>query len=180
MDKKSPAFASPENILSQLDIQPDMKLADFGCGHGHFTIPMAVLVGEKGEVYALDVVKETLEAVKNKAELEGISNIKIIHCNLEILGSSKLEDNSIDLVLIRNVLFQSQKKSEIVREARRILKHQGRLALIEWQPKASLAPRDTWLISKEQVQNLAETEGLVFNKELGLDEQHYGLVFVKP
>ena len=97
-------FLKPEQILSQLGVRDQMEVADFGSGHGYFSIPLAKMI-PGGKVYAIDVVKETLEAVKSKSELEKIKNIKTTHANLETLGSSGLNDQSMDLVLLRNILF---------------------------------------------------------------------------
>lgn len=178
MEKVINGLIQPNEILNQLDLRDNMVVADFGCGNGYFSIPMAKLIPQ-GQVYALDVVKETLEAVKSQAKLEEIENIETVHCNLEIIGSSQLEDDSIDLVLMRNILFQSQKKLEIIKEAKRVLKPEGQLVLLEWVPGASLAPKGDLLITKEQAQELVKTEGMNFNKELVTDNQHYGLIFKK-
>ncbi|MBU1289690.1 class I SAM-dependent methyltransferase [Patescibacteria group bacterium] len=169
-------LSRPEEILKRMGIRDNAQVADFGCGNGYFSVPLAKIVNQ-GKVYAVDVVKETLEAVKSKADLEGISNIETIHCNLEVLGSSKLDDNSMDFVLMRNILFQSQKKEEIIKEARRVLKEGGQLVVIEWIASSALAPKGGWLISKKEARQLAENEGLLFEKELEIDSQHYGLVF---
>ncbi|MBU1177163.1 MAG: class I SAM-dependent methyltransferase [Patescibacteria group bacterium] len=171
-------FLQPTEILKQIDIRNNMHIADFGCGNGYFSIPMAK-IAEQGHVYALDVIKDTLEAVESKAELENISNIETIHCNLENLNGSKLDNESIDLVLLRNILFQSQKKSEIVKEAKRVLKDNNTLVLVEWIKDSSLAPKDGWLISKEEAQQLVKLEGFEFEKELKIDNHHYGLIFRK-
>lgn len=176
MDKINNSLIQPEDVLKQLDLHNNMRIADFGCGNGYFSVPMAK-INNQGQVFALDVIKEALEAVISKANLEGVKNIKTVHCNLEILGSSKLDDESIDLVLMRNILFQSQKKSEILKEAKRVLKSDGRLVLLEWAPGASMAPKEGWLIGKDEVKRLAQTEKFSFEKELALDNQHYGLIF---
>lgn len=176
--KEVNGLLGPKAILEQLDLRDNMQIADFGCGNGYFSIPMAKIIPQ-GKVYALDVVEETLEAVNSQAKLEKITNIVTARCNLEILGSSKLKDESIDFVLMRNILFQSKKKSEIIKEAERVLKKEGQLVLIEWIPGSSLAPNHGWFISKEEIQKLIEIEGLSLDRELELDHQHYGLVFKK-
>lgn len=169
-------FLKPEEILSQLNIHDSMIVADFGCGGGFFSIPLAKLV-KQGQVYALDVIKENLEAVRSKAELENIDNIATVHCNLEVPGSSKMEDNSADIVILRNILFQSQKKEEILQEAKRILKGDGQVVIIEWIKGASIAPEEGWFVAKDEIKNLADRQELILDKELSLDNQHYGLVF---
>ncbi|MFH1966811.1 MAG: class I SAM-dependent methyltransferase [Patescibacteria group bacterium] len=178
MEKIINGLIQPNQILSQLDLRDNITVADFGCGNGHFSIPLAKAI-PKGKIYALDVIKETLEAVKSQANLEGIENIITVHCNLEILGSSKLENDSVDLVLMRNILFQSQKKEEIIKEAKRVLKSEGQLILLEWIPGASMAPTSGFLITKEESQKLVEVEGMNFSKDLIVDNQHHGSVFKK-
>ena len=49
---------SAENIIRYIGIDSGQKILDFGCGSGHYTIPIAKVVGEKGVVYALDEDKE--------------------------------------------------------------------------------------------------------------------------
>lgn len=171
-------LSRPEDILEQLNIHDSEKVADFGCGGGYFSIALAKIVSQ-GKVYAIDVIKEALEVVESKAVFEKISNIETIRCDLEVLGSSKLEDDSIDLVLARNILFQSEKKAKIIREARRVMKDGGQLVLIEWIADSVLSPKEGWLISKEEARRLVEGEGLVFERKILIDNQHYGLVFKK-
>lgn len=178
MTEEIVGLSRPEEILEQLSISDKAKVADFGCGSGYFSIPLAKIV-QQGKVFSFDVVKEALEAVKSKAVLEGISNIETTHSNLEIFGGSKLGEESIDFVLMRNILFQSQKKEEIIKEARRVLGRGGQLVLIEWIIGSSLAPKEGWFISKEDARQLLENEGFIFEKELAIDNQHYGLVFKK-
>lgn len=176
--KEFNGLLKPVEILSQIEIRDNMIVADFGCGHGHFSIPLAKMA-PNGKIYALDIIKSALEVVKSQAELEKISNIETRHTNLEISGSSKLDNQSVDIVLLRNILFQSEKKEEIIKEADRILKEQGRIVLIEWIPGASLAPKEGWLISNEQAQKLIENQGWTLDTELEMDNQHYGMIFKK-
>jgi len=178
MKKKTAGFLNPEAILKQLDIRDNMQIADFGCGHGYFSIPLAK-VANQGKVYILDVRKSALEAVKSQAELDKVDNIKAIHCNLEIPNGSKLPNNSIDLVVLVNILFQTEKKGEIIKEAKRVLKKQGQMVVIDWIPNSSLAPKKGWTISKNEARKIVEDKKMIFEKDLEINNQHYGMVFRK-
>jgi len=174
-------FVNPDKVLVQLDIKEGMKIADFGCGHGYFAIPIARAVGSEGRVYAIDVLAEALEAVRSRAQLENIVNIETSRGNLETPGGSNLGDSSVDMVLLHNVLFQSQKKSDIIKEARRVLKIGGSFEIIDWQEvRASIGPENGWRLAPEEARRLAESEGFIFAKSFDAGEYHFGLLFRQP
>lgn len=168
----------PDQVVAQLHVGNGMQVADFGCGHGYLSIPLAQAASH-GTVYCFDVVEEELNALRSHARLKGVRNIKDIRANLEAPDGSKLADDSIDLVMMANILFQSQLKAKIIEEAVRVLKPGGRLVIIDWIIGASLAPEGGWLLSSEEAVTLAEAAGLTLGKELKMDEQHFGLVFKK-
>lgn len=175
------SFTRPEEVISQLGSVEGKKVADFGTGHGYFSIPMAKAVGKEGAVYALDIQKSALEAVKSRAVLDNISNLQTIWANLETVGGTKLENNSVDVVFIKNVLFQSEKKEDILKEAWRVLANDGQLVIIDWQPSASreIGPREGWLIDSHEAQSLIGQAGFKFIKDLSLDQYHFGFIFKK-
>ena len=168
-------FLNPESILEQLNLNPNMIVADFGCGSGGFTIPLAGEV-EDGLVYGLDIQGEPLSVLKGRILLENIKNIKIIKTNLENPKGSTLSAESVDMVLIPNVLFQIENKSAIILEALRILKSSGKLVIIDWLTKASQRPAEG-RISKEDMIKLAKDQGLSFEKDFDAGKYHYGIVF---
>ncbi|MBU1102112.1 class I SAM-dependent methyltransferase [Patescibacteria group bacterium] len=178
--KGSGGFIQPEKVLAQLGIEEGMKVADSGCGHGYFTVPVAKTIGPEGKVYAVDVLAEALEVVRSRAQMENLLNIQTLRGNLEISGGSKTPGDSVDLVLIHNVLFQSQKKSDIIKEARRALKDGGRLELIDWLPeKKAIGPQEGWRISAEEAKNLVQEQGFSFERSFDAGEYHFGLIFTK-
>ena len=176
--KEAGGFSKPEETIKQLNIKEDMIIADFGCGAGYFTVPLAK-AAEEGKVYALDVLAEALESVRSRAKLEGLFNIETKHCDLEILGGSGLEDNSIDLVLLGNILFQSFQKDDIIKEARRVLKKDGKLIIIDWKPNQSMGPPEKLIISSDAVKKMVKEQSLGFEKEFPVDNYHWGMAFKK-
>lgn len=172
------ANLQPSDLINALQIQPGMFIADFGCGGGHFTFLLAKRVGEQGKVYALDVQAPPLEMIKARAAAEGAKNIQTIRANLEIPGSSTLADASQDRVLIANVLFQSPKKEAILQEARRILKPNGSLVLIEWRKGAGgFGPPDDLRMDEDQIRTLVQGQQFAPTGDLHLGKYHHIMTF---
>lgn len=170
-------FLNPEKILDELDIKNNIIVADFGCGSGGFTIPLAKKVDD-GLVYGIDLMESPLSVLKSTARLGNLNNIKIIKTNLETPRGSTIGGSSVDMVFIPNVLFQVDNKSAIILEAIRILKNSGKLIIIDWLTKASQGPEEG-RISKEEVIRLATDQGVKFDKEFNAGKYHYGLIFTK-
>jgi len=172
-------FLHPEQVIKQIDFAPGQKVADFGCGAGYFTILMAQAIGPDGQVYACDVQTGPLESVTEKAKAANVFNIKTVRCNLEIPNSSKIASESLDRVMIANILFQSQKKDTILQEAKRVLKSQGQIIIIDWEPKASLAPKEGWSLSRDQAIDITKKLDLTLVKEIHAGEYHWGIILKK-
>jgi len=172
-------FLILKKIIEELDIKEGMEIADFGCGAGYFTISMAKAVGQRGKVYSLDVLKTALESVHSKAKVEGLLNIESIWSNLEVANGSKLENESMDLVLSANILFQSTQKAGIIKEAKRVLKSKGKMVIIEWRENQLMGPSENLIISKNLAQDLVEKEGLKLEKEFPAGDNHWGIIFIK-
>ncbi len=170
-------FASPEDMLSSVGlIAPEMQVAEFGCGAGFFAVVLARLVGEKGKVFAIDILESALEATKSKAMRAGLNNLEYIRANLEELDGSRIPSGSLDVTLLANILFQSDKKEAILNEAKRVLRPNGFLVVIEWKDNAKLGPI-TYKISESSLKELIQSIGFFLIKEFFVDNYHYGLVF---
>ncbi len=175
------AFLVPERIVRYFDLEAWDHVADFGAGHGYFTIPMAQLVGGNGKVYAIDIQKPVLETIKARAKLEHLLNVEAVWADLEKERGSRLKDRFLDFTVISNILFQAENKEALFQEAYRILREGGRLAVIEWGPEenSSFGPARDLRIKKEVVRELAEQAGFNLMKEFEAGIYHYGLLFKK-
>ncbi len=171
-------FLEPKKIIAKVGLKPNFQVAEFGCGSGDFTIALAKVLPE-GIAYALDIQEEPLSALIGKARAEGLSNIKIIQSDLEEPRGSTLEDESLDLVLITNIFFQSERKEAILKEAKRIIKPEGKIVIIEWKPDSLFGP-EQGRVSFEKIEKMARVKtGLKLIKEIGAGTYHWGAIFKK-
>ena len=170
-------FIDPEDILDKVKLRSGMVGAEFGCGSGHWALALARHLN-KGTVYAIDLQAEPLSALRGKAEQAMISNIKTRKRNLEKPEGSGLEKWSISVVLIPNLLFQIEKKEEVLKEAKRILEPNGFLIIVDWKKEGRLLPNQPY-ITAYQVKAMVQKLGFTLLKELPAGTSHYALVFQK-
>jgi ubiquinone/menaquinone biosynthesis C-methylase UbiE len=175
-------FVSPEQIIEMLDLAPPMVVADFGCGSGHYVIGAAKKVGKSGKVYAIDIQQEMLSFVRSQAQMVGLNNVETIWTDLEMPNATRLKENTVDLIIISNILFQAEDKNQVLKEALRILKTGGRMVVIEWnieEQGSKLGPIMDARISPQDAKTIFEGAGFSFVKEFDPGEHHYGLIFKK-
>ena len=174
------SFLDPGMIVNQIgSLAPGMLVADFGCGAGFFTIELAHRLDENGRVYAVDVQKDVLDAVKEKSQSQGLKGIEFVHANLETVNSTPIGEKSLDMVWMVNVLFQNKAKDGLFKEAYRVLKPGAELVVVDWVPNQPLGP-DGLRLSQDEVQQLGSQTGFQFVRSLETGEYHHGSVFNKP
>ncbi len=173
-------FADPSAIVSQLSVEPGSKIADFGCGSGFFSFEFAKRVGPEGMVYAFDVLPSALEAVASRAKSLNLTNISTKRVNLEKENGSGLASQSVDWVIIKDILFQNKDKSIILGEVARVLKLGGHAVLMEWNPEDALVGPDVALrVSQKQLRTLVESVSLIVERELNVGGFHYAFLVKK-
>ncbi|MCK4918860.1 MAG: methyltransferase domain-containing protein [Candidatus Pacebacteria bacterium] len=174
----SGGLMNPDSIIEDLNIKDGMTVADFGCGAGYFTIPIAKIVKNSGKVYAIDVLNSSLESVSSKAKLYGLLNITTIRANVEAKGSLEIEDKSTDFVILANILFQTNDYDSVLNEAKRITKNDGKIVIIDWIPnKIPMGPKFEHCLSENDIKKLAIKNGLKAIKVINAGSNHYGMVF---
>ncbi len=175
-------FVRPEEIIKNLRLEPGMAVADFGAGSGHYSIAAAKIVRNNGKVYAIDVQKELLGKIKSSAEINNLLNIEIVWSDLEKNQGSRLADDSVDAVIVSNILFQTEKKETMAKEALRILKKGGKVMVVEWDKDSvsgKAGPSLGRRVSRNECENFFKNAGFNLQKEFPAGENHYGQIFVK-
>ena len=170
-------FAQPRQNIAALHISGGMRVADFGAGSGAYTLAIAERLEGSGKVYAIDVQRDLLRRISNEAARRGLSNVEVIWTDLEMPRASKLANESIDLVLVSNVLFQVPDKLQVLKEARRIVKGAGNVAVIDWSGSfGGMGPVKEDVVKKDQAVLLAKKAGLELDREFTAGTHHYGLI----
>lgn len=180
-DNKKTILFDIEGILRKISIEEGQKVAELGCGNfGFFVWPLAKLVGRRGQVYAVDVLRNTLEEVKRQALKENLPQVKTVWSNLEIFKATTIETNSLDAALLVNILHQSDKRTEILREAIRLLKRGGKLLIVEWgNTDSPFGPTPGKRVKLEALKSAAPKIGLNIQEEFPAGPYHYGLILIK-
>jgi ubiquinone/menaquinone biosynthesis C-methylase UbiE len=178
---KTPSLFDIEKIIGKIKLEEGQKVADLGCGNfGFFVWPLAKIVGRKGTVYAVDILKSGLDEIKRRALKENFPQVKTIWSNLEIFKATTIENNSLDGALLINVLHQSDRKADILRESLRMLKRGGKLMIIEWGSSESpLGPHPDRRVRLESLKLAVNKLGLEIKQEFLAGPYHYGLILSK-
>ncbi len=167
----------PMSILDNCNIQRQDDVADFGCGPGIFSIPLARMT--KGTVYCFDVLESALEAVENRAQIMGLSNIVTRRSNLERLHGSGLEDRAVRHVVMRKIILQNSDRPSLFAESYRVLHEGGNLLVVGWGDDVVRGFGMEKRIPPEEVVALAGQAGFGHTMEVDAGQYHYAYVFTK-
>lgn len=173
-------FSDPENNVRQFGLTPGMVVADFGSGSGFYSITAAKAVAPSGKVFAVDIQKDLLQKLKNGAREKHLNNIDVVWGDLEHLGGTKLRENSIDAVIICNLFFQIDNKDALCLEAKRILRPNARVMVVDWAGSfGGIGPAEKDVVTKIEAAAFFLDHGFILDREIAAGAEHYGLIFRK-
>jgi ubiquinone/menaquinone biosynthesis C-methylase UbiE len=172
-------FLSPQEIVNQFNIESNSQVADFGSGAGDFAIAIAELLSNQGRVYAIDVLESAHQSLRSRSKIKSITNIELILANLECDSGSKLQKESLDLVMIHNIMFQVSNKKKLIQEAHRVLKSNAKLAMIEWDMTSPIGPAKNLRLPEREIVSLVQNNGFSIDYKIKAGKYHYGYIFNK-
>ena len=144
--------AMAAGIIRRLRIERAMRVVDAGCGPGRLTLPVARIVGDEGEVLAMDLQRDMLTIVERRAAAEGLRNVRTLEA---AAGSAGLPGGRYDLALLCFVLGEIPPGSRraAVHEIAEALRPGGMLAVAE-------GIFDPHRQKREAIEELTRPEGL--------------------
>lgn len=171
----------PYLLFQKIQLRPEMHIADFGAGRtGHVVFPASVIIGEKGVVYAVDVLKDVLDSIKKRASMEGCVNIHPVWADFEKNGGVSIPTNSLDVVFMINVLFHATDCCSPLREAVRLLKSKSKIIVVDWVKKlANLGPEEDKMVNFIRIITWARDNGFAIQEDTMISPYHRCLILYR-
>jgi predicted methyltransferase len=127
------AWQKPDQIMDALRISDGSAVADIGAGAGWFTIRLARRVGPNGVVYARDIQRQPLEAIRRRVSREGLQNVR---AQQSTTGDQYLPAGALDAVLVVDTYPEVEVVNRVpfLRGLAVALKPNGRIGIVNYKP----------------------------------------------
>ncbi len=112
--------------FSFAEIKPGDICVDLGCGKGHDVLRMALLAGESGYAYGVDISDGMMETARQQAEKLRLQNIGFVKCPLEDI---RLGDNVADVIISNCAINHSLNQDKVWKGIARLLKKEGQFVV---------------------------------------------------
>ena len=134
------------NPTALAQLNPGEKVLDLGSGGGMDVLMSARRVGPQGHAYGVDMTDEMLRLAEANRDRSGIANATFLKGTIEAVP---LPDATMDVVISNCVINLAEDKAAVIREAYRVLRPGGRLAVADMVEMEKLAPEvkgaaDAW------------------------------------
>jgi ubiquinone/menaquinone biosynthesis C-methylase UbiE len=165
----------PDRMLAALEIKPGSVVADVGAGVGYHTWRLSQIVGPTGKVIAEDIQDGMIRLLQKNIEDRKIRNVEIVHGTPT---DPRLPENAVDLVLMVDVYHEFSDPVTMMRQIRRSLKADGRVALVEFRKEDPNVPiQPLHKMSVEDVRGELESMGFKFQKVMTFLPWQHILIF---
>jgi len=173
--KSTRDILDPKRVLMAIGLENGQKFLDAGCGDGFISIEASKIVGNHGQVYALDEYEPSLEYIRSEIQELEIRNIAVIQADMTI--TIPLDDNLNDCCVMANVLhgFAAEGTLKtVLKEIIRVLKPGGTFAVVEFNKvEGPPGPPYNVRLTPEDVEKILEDYGFRIGGTEEVGKYHY-------
>jgi ubiquinone/menaquinone biosynthesis C-methylase UbiE len=174
-DPKRAQWQKPEEVVAKLGLKPGDKVADLGAGSGYFTMLLAKAVGSRGKVYAIDILPEMLDYIRQRAQDDEVKNIELVQAQPH---DPKLPPASVDMIFICDTLHHISERPTYYPLLVKALHPGGRLVNVDFYKKPlPLGPSPAMKIDKQVMIEEAKTAGFHVVQDYDFLTYQYFLIF---
>jgi ubiquinone/menaquinone biosynthesis C-methylase UbiE len=168
-------WQQPQKVIAALKIQPGASVADLGSGGGYFTFRLAEAVGPSGKVYAVDIDRDMVDLIAERATKEERSNVEVILARPE---DPSLPKAGVDLIFTSNTYHHIEDRVAYFANLRKYLRRNGRVAIIEFDRRGWLEGLLRHYTPSEFIKREMEQAGYTLQQEFDFLNRQSFLIFV--
>lgn len=169
-----------DEIVAAIGLEKGMAVGDIGAGTGLLIAGMSEAVGKRGRVYAVDIVPEFLERIRQRVEAGGLSNVSIVQGEEQATG---LASATLDVAFMCDTYHHLEFPDAYMRSVFASLRPDSTLVLVDMKrEEGESSPSVLKHVRAGKAAVIAEVEaaGFRFESETDVLDENYYLYFRRP
>ncbi len=155
--KERDKWQKPASVITYMEIEEGMHVADIGAGTGYFLPYLSKAVGSTGTVLGLDIEPDMVRYMTERAEREKMTNVQ---ARVVSTTAPKLAPKSIDRILIVDTWHHLPLRVEYAKTLAASLSPDGRIVVVDFTMKTKRGPKKSHKLAVSTIVSELEQAGL--------------------